>query len=31
MCGRVVGVDMTDEQLEVANRNIEHHTKVSPV
>eukprot|EP00611_Tribonema_gayanum_P022334 TRINITY_DN4461_c0_g1_i3.p1 TRINITY_DN4461_c0_g1~~TRINITY_DN4461_c0_g1_i3.p1 ORF type:complete len:429 (-),score=110.52 TRINITY_DN4461_c0_g1_i3:268-1374(-) len=25
--GRVVGVDMTDEQLEVANRNIDHHTR----
>ena len=25
--GRVVGVDMTDEQLEIANRNIEHHTQ----
>ncbi|CAM9305033.1 unnamed protein product [Choristocarpus tenellus] len=25
--GKVVGVDMTDEQLEVANRNVDHHTK----
>ncbi|KAG5188315.1 S-adenosyl-L-methionine-dependent methyltransferase [Tribonema minus] len=25
--GRVVGVDMTEEQLEVANRNIDFHTK----
>jgi ubiquinone/menaquinone biosynthesis C-methylase UbiE len=26
-CGKVVGVDMTDEMLEVANRHIEYHTK----
>lgn len=25
--GRVVGIDMTDEQLEVANKHIEYHTK----